>query len=178
MDPCVLHIGLPKTGSSALQAYLRRHPKLGTPRRHRYVVIDGAGGVFDAEHSRARGASRPHQYLASTSHLWKREDLEEIGKRLGTLGTHGVLVLSQEDWARRGTGLPRGARPCSEWGFGRRLWHTCARRLNGLILVGGSGGRGKRSSRHRLMFWRGGAMSFCVGGSSLTGGLGTRMSVS
>ena len=102
MDPCVLHIGLPKTGSSALQAYLRRHPKLGTPRRHRYVVIDGAGGVFDGEHSRARGASRPHQYLASTSHLWKREDLEEIGKRLGTLGTHGVLVLSQEDWARTG----------------------------------------------------------------------------
>ena len=102
MIHCVLHIGIGKTGSSALQTYLSRSPELSTPRSHRYVVIDGAGGVFDGEHIRARASSRPLQYLASTPHLWKLEGLEEIGKRLGALGKHSVLVLSQEGWSRRG----------------------------------------------------------------------------
>ena len=99
---CVLHIGFGKTGTSALQAHLCRHPELGTPRGHRYVVVNGEGGVLDGDRLRARAAGSPYPYLASTPGLWERGDLDAIGAGLATVRQRGVPVLSQEDWSRTG----------------------------------------------------------------------------
>ena len=99
----VLHIGFGKTGSSALQAYLSRHPDLGTARNHRYVVIDDDGRILDGEAIRMRVAGPPHPYLASPPRLWGRDDLGAIGRRLATALPPGSLpILSQEGWDRRG----------------------------------------------------------------------------
>ena len=102
MVECVLHVGFGKTGSSALQAYLCRHPELDTPPRHRYVVVDNDGRLLDGEKLQARAAASVHSYVASTPGLWERPDLEAIGRDLDAVSRQGVPVLSQEDWGRRG----------------------------------------------------------------------------
>ena len=98
MIRCVFHIGVPKTGSTALQRYLARHWQLSTPHEHRYVVIGPHGEVLDGRHIKAKSPS-------STRHLWELEDLESIGERLRSIADRGVPVISQEDFARNGRGF-------------------------------------------------------------------------
>ncbi len=100
MTECVLHIGFGKTGTSALQTHLCRHPELGTPRGHHYVVVD-RGAVAAGDQIRATSTSFPH-YVASEPDLWGRADLEAVGRKLEAVGRRGVPVLSQEDWSRTG----------------------------------------------------------------------------
>ena len=105
MIDCVLHVGVGKTGSSALQAYLSRHPVLNTPRGHRYVVIDDRGQVLggDGIGKRAAAAAEPAPYVASTPRLWERDDLDAVGRRLAAAAPPpSVPILSQEGWDRRG----------------------------------------------------------------------------
>ncbi len=102
MAECVLHVGFGKTGTSALQTHLSRHPELGTPRGHHYVVVDGAGAVVAGDQVRARAAGGSFPYVASVPDLWGRDDLEAIGGKLQAVGRRGVPVLSQEDWGRTG----------------------------------------------------------------------------
>ena len=89
MVECVLHVGFGKTGSSALQAYLCRHPELNTPPRHRYVVVDDDGRLLDGEQLQARAADSVHSYVASTPGLWERSDLEAIGRDLDAVSRNG-----------------------------------------------------------------------------------------
>ena len=101
MVECILHIGFGKTGTTALQMYLSRHPELGTPQGHRYVVIGNDGRLLHGKQLQAQAAASKYPYM-STPGLWERDDLEAIGRDLDAISRQGVPVLSQEDWARTG----------------------------------------------------------------------------
>lgn len=100
--PCILHIGFGKTGTSALQGYLSRHPVVDAPQRHRYVAIHG-GRVLHGDEMAEAAAAAPAGYVASIPHLWERDDLEDVvGRLAAAVPADCRPILSQEGWGRRG----------------------------------------------------------------------------
>lgn len=101
----VLHVGLGKTGSTALQRFLSFNPLLGSQsRNYEYVVVDQKGSVLHgqelqqlAENSKIGAASSCHE-------LDTVDSLERAGELLSlrAQATGKIPILSQENWSLRG----------------------------------------------------------------------------
>lgn len=103
---CILHVGLPKCGSSAIQQALSLHPVLqkNSGGRYLYAAITADGLMLQGDSLRQQLPARGQSYIASTS--WK--ELAELGPaRLAILKAmlgrilkaDDTLILSNEGWS-------------------------------------------------------------------------------
>ena len=104
----VLHIGMPKVGSSSLQKVLSRFPifsKQGEPRKFfEYVALTEQGQLLDGETVQKLACLDPAKYVTSDSfEKLSRQtsgQLDAQGKRLDDVFQSGrVPVLSNEGWS-------------------------------------------------------------------------------
>ncbi len=108
MIDVLMHIGLGKCGSSALQTALSKNTvqKLESKKYNnaRYIAIDSSGYVFEGEDLAREAESQPQKYLISTDlHVldsWTDDTYEHIKKRIADISNNGkdLIVISNEGW--------------------------------------------------------------------------------
>jgi hypothetical protein len=111
----ILHVGMPKCGSSALQTALSRHDETLNRRTSasRYVVLDSKGEILTGDALRSDALGTPSGYLAST----QTKHLERFGPnvfdRLRTQLKNAVagwdrLIMSNEEWGNEHGAFSQG----------------------------------------------------------------------
>lgn len=98
----VLHVGMPKCGSSALQTALSARPDLPGDPAARYAVLHASGNVFSGAQMAGRVAGAASGYSVSA----RAAQLDELGSiqfarialQLEQLSRDARLVLSNEGW--------------------------------------------------------------------------------
>ncbi|MCD6003892.1 hypothetical protein K7H08_03460 [Halomonas sp. IOP_6] len=101
--PAILHVGMPKCGSSALQAALSQHH---LSNNYRYTVIRENADVISGEKLNQLANTSATGYIPSVSSLkidqWDNEHWQACRKRLFDLaGSKSTLVLSNEAWGNQ-----------------------------------------------------------------------------
>ncbi len=109
---CVLHVGMPKCGSSALQTALSLNPELspiGAAPGARYMALRASGDLIFGREVLARAVETPCGYLASArlSQLAALGDraLRRIGEEMTCAAAGSVVVLSREGWGNESRGF-------------------------------------------------------------------------
>lgn len=110
MTDVILHIGLGKNGSSALQTALSKKPVLQVKDSFSskliYVAIDNSGQIYAGKELSDKALYSPQKYLASTDLYktnWSDKIYEKIQSRLSLLSDNGknIIVMSNEGWSHQ-----------------------------------------------------------------------------
>lgn len=104
MTRVVLHVGIGKTGTTALQSYLSYEPiQRSGDKTYEYIAIAQNGEIVSGAELKVQAEASPLKSISSLPSLASIAELENLGQKIHSYAekTGNIPILSQEDWSRR-----------------------------------------------------------------------------